>query len=80
MSNSIETTRVLKWDEVKVLEAFLKTLDRFGMMPPYLVMMHKWPRSLYISGEQLNPVKEYDVTIRIVGEGIHKIIIEDEDL
>lgn len=79
----LESRMAMSLDEVKAVEQLMKTFDRFGMMPPYLITVEKWPKA-YISDwseiEYDAPEKTYGVIIRIIGQQIFRIqVVEDED-
>lgn len=76
----------MKMSECKVrsLELFIRTLDRFGLMEPYIITVEMKPRSYlnkFSSIEYEQPERVYGVIIRIMNDkGVTKrIIIDDED-
>ena len=72
-----------KQDKVNALDQFLRTIDRLGLMPPWILTVEMKPRA-YLNKlsaiEYEEPEKVYGVVIRIMSsEGIiMRIQIEDE--
>ena len=76
----IEVVLKMSGDKAKALERMLKTLDRNGLMPPYLVMAEVSPKITWCGEGGSGEVDHrHIVTIRVVGEKIYRIeIVEDE--
>jgi hypothetical protein len=70
--------------KARSLEQFLKTLDRFDLMPPYLVTLEMKPKTVlnrWSNIEFEEPQRVYGIVIRIMTqEGIcWRITIDEED-
>lgn len=70
--------------KARSLELFIRTLDRFGLMEPYIITIEMKPRSYlnkFSAIEYEQPERVYGVVIRIMTDkGITKrITIDDED-
>jgi hypothetical protein len=69
----IEKRTIMTLHQANATEHLLKTLDKLGIMSPYLVMGH-----LVNEEEDTYPI--YKIVIRIVGQKcIHVIEVGDED-
>jgi hypothetical protein len=66
-------------DEVRALEHFMKTCDRFGLMPKYVLMIEWWTKNIGHWGYVDTNKRELGVTIMMEGN-LYKIkIVGDED-
>lgn len=77
----IESRMVMTLDEVKAVERLIKTFDRFGLMPPYLVTVEKRPKpyiSVWSEIEYGEPERTFGVIIRIIGDKIYRIEVIGE--
>lgn len=74
-----EMDRVMTMDEVRLLENLLRTCDRFGLMPKYLLMIEWWTKNIghwsYIDTNK----RELGVTIMMEGKMFKIRIVEDEN-
>lgn len=81
---NLESKSIMSLDEVKAVEHLLKTLDRFGLMPPYLITIEKWPKAYHYGGgdvEYEEPQRAYGaMIIRIIGKSIFRIEVLDDEL
>lgn len=79
---SLEVRMKMTSEKVKALEQLLRTFDRFGLMPPYLVTVNIKPSAAYVSDTSLiknMPYKRsFGVVIRIIGDLIYRIEVDDE--
>ena len=70
--------------KANALEHFLRTLDRFGLMEPYIVTLEMKPKS-YLNKwsdiEYEEPEKVYGIVIRIMNKDgiVKRITIDDDD-
>jgi hypothetical protein len=80
----MESRLKLSREAARALEHFLKTLDRFGLMCPYLVTVEMKPAAYlnrYSNIEYSKPERVYGCVIRIMDKDgtIMRITIDDQD-
>lgn len=79
--SSIEVKMKMSSEKARDVECLLKTCDRLGLMPPYLVMAETTPSISWVGPEGCGFIDhKHIVTVRIVGEKIFTIEIDRDDV